>query len=101
MKTCYKALVGLSISLAMTTAHAWGDREQGILQGLAGAWILGRMLQNNEPQQQPPVVVQPPPPVYVYPAPPPPQVYYYRPTCYQTPYYDQWGRIAYYRQVCR
>jgi len=98
MKNFNKALVGLSISLIMSSAQAWGEREQGVLQGLAGAWLLGRMLQNNEPQQPPPVVVQPPPPVYVYPSPP---VYYRQPQCYAVPYYDHYGRLAYYRQVCR
>lgn len=99
MKSINKAAIGLVVSLTMSSAWAWGDREQGILQGLAGAWILGRMLQNNE-QPQPPVIVQPPPPVYVYPN-PPPAVYYYSPICRNVPYYDQYGRLAHYRQVCR
>ena len=75
-------------------------REQGVLQGLAGAWLLNRMLQNNEQPAPPPVTVAPPPPVYVYPS-PPPQVYYRQPMCYNVPYYDQFGRLAYYRQICR
>jgi hypothetical protein len=101
MKSFYKALVGLSISLVMTTAQAWGEREQGVLQGLAGAWLLGRIMQNNESQPaQPPAIVQPPQTVYVYPD-PPPAVYYRPPVCRHVPYYDQFGRLAYYRQVCR
>jgi len=98
MKTSAKIIAGILLSSTVTVAHAWGEREQGILQGLAGAWILGRMLQPNEPQQQPPVIVQPAPPVYVYPSPP---RYYYQPQCYQVPYYDHYGRLAYYRQICR
>jgi hypothetical protein len=98
MKTYQKTLVSLALALAMSPAMAWGDREQGILQGLAGAWILGRVLQN----QPAPEYTAPPPPVYVYPpVAPPPAVYYHRPTCYHVPHYDHWGRVAYYRQICR
>jgi hypothetical protein len=28
-------------------------------------------------------------------------VYYRQPQCYAVPYYDHYGRLAYYRQVCR
>ena len=91
----------ISVVLLVSSSHAlaWGDREQGILQGLAGAWIIGRMLQNNEVQSQPPIVVQPQPPVYVYPY-QPPRGYYYQPRCYSVPFYDHWGRLSYYKQVC-
>jgi len=97
MKTMKKFVCILALGLASSSSWAWGDREQGVLQGLAGAWLLGRILQQPEAQPvQPPAYI--PPPVYV--APPPP-VYYHRPVCYHVPYYDSWGRVAYYRQVCR
>jgi hypothetical protein len=97
-KLATKLITAMTLAVTVSPAWAWGEREQGVLQGLAGAWILGRMLQNNEPQPQPPVVIQPPPPVYVYPA---PQRYYRQPQCYDVPYYDHYGSLAYYRQVCR
>ena len=100
MKNINKTVIGLVIAVATSSAGAWGEREQGVLQGLAGAWLLNRMLQNNEQPAPPPVTVAPPPPVYVYPE-PPPTVYYYRPRCHTVPYYDQFGRLAYYRQICR
>lgn len=53
------ALIALLISTFAVPAFAWGDREQGILSGIAGYWMLQRL---NEPkvvvEQQPPVVVQ-------------------------------------------
>jgi hypothetical protein len=42
------ALIG---SLLSAPAMAWGDREQGILAGAAGLWLIQRL-------NQPPVVVQ-------------------------------------------
>lgn len=100
MKTPKKLVCALAVILISPHAWAWGDREQGILQGLAGAWILGRMLQHPEPQPAPPPVYYTPPPVYV-PHSPPPAVYYYGPTCYQVPHTDHYGRVLYYRQICR
>lgn len=102
MNTIAKLLVCGVMSAAMSSAWAWGDREQGILGGLAGAWLLGRVLQAPHDSQPlpPPVVVQPQPPVYVYPS-SPPQVYYYGPTCYNIPQHDHWGRITHYRTICR
>ena len=82
----------------VTPAMAWGEREQGILSGVAGAIILNRLLQPQPQQIPPPVYYGSPPPVYYT---PPPTVYYYQPQCYTVPYYDSWGRIAYYRQICR
>jgi|694.fasta_scaffold03268_40 hypothetical protein len=95
-----KTIAAIILGCSMTSAYALSERGQGVLQGLVGAWVIGRVIESaNQPQPE----YYAPPPVYVYPAPPPPPppVYYYRPTCYQTPYYDHWGRIAYYRQVCR
>jgi len=89
------------ISVAMP-AMAWGEREQGILSGIAGAWIIGRMMQQPPAPQPPPVYYnynEPPPPVYY--APPPTVYYYHPPKCYFVPFHDPTGRILYYRQICR
>ena len=100
MNTINSVVAASLIALASTNAYAWGEREQGVLQGLAGAWILGRMLQQQpDPQPVPPPVYYTPPPVYVQPG--PPAVYYHRSQCYHVPYYDHYGRVAYYRQICR
>lgn len=97
MKLITKFITGMILSSAITAAHAWGDREQGILAGIAGYWLYNQ-LNRNDPQPPAPPVVQQNPPVYVYPAPP---VYSYRPRCYQVPTVDQYGRVLYYRQYCQ
>lgn len=75
MKNLTAALV---LSLAATSAFAWGDREQGILAGAAGVLILNEIFKNNQqaqvihqPQvvQQPQVIYSPPPQVVVVPQP--------------------------------
>lgn len=56
-----KVIAALLISCFSLPAFAWGDREQGILSGIAGYWMLQKL---NEPkvvvEQQPSVVVQQP-----------------------------------------
>ena len=56
MKTKIAAVAVISSMLA-APAFAWGEREQGILSGVAGLWLWQRL-------NQPPVVVQQTPPVY-------------------------------------
>ena len=49
---------------ATTQAHAWGEREQGILTGVIGTIILQDIYGNRNHghvQQQPQVIVQQPP----------------------------------------
>jgi hypothetical protein len=48
MKIAAVAVIG---SMLAAPAFAWGDREQGILTGIAGLWLWQRL-------NQPPVVVQ-------------------------------------------
>lgn len=49
---------------ATTQAHAWGDREQGILTGIIGTLIIQDINRGQStthyPQQQPVIVQQPP-----------------------------------------
>lgn len=64
------ATVLIGFSLVSTNALAWGDREQGILTGVAGLWVFQQLNKAGQPQapvivQQPPVYVQSQPPVYV------------------------------------
>ena len=100
-KSIVKLLITAGIASATAPALAWGEREQGILSGLAGAWIIGRMLQPDPPPPPPAVYYynEPPPPVYY--APPPVVHYYHPPKCYLVPFHDPTGRIIYYRQICR
>lgn len=68
-----KLIVATVLALTAIHAQAWGDREQGIVAGIAGTLLLQRLTQ---PQYAPPVythppVVQTPPPYYpgtVYPS---------------------------------
>jgi hypothetical protein len=59
-----KVIVTLAVigSLISTSAMAWGDREQGILTGVAGLWIYQQL--DRAGRQPQPVYVQPQP-VYV------------------------------------
>jgi hypothetical protein len=59
------------------SAFAWGDREQGVLAGIAGLWAFQQLQSAGQPpviyQQTPPVIVQQPqviiqqPPIYSFP----------------------------------
>jgi hypothetical protein len=105
-----KVIAGLLVSMMFSTsALAWGEREQGILAGVAGLWIFQQLDKAGNPQQ-PPVVVYQNPPVYqqapVYQAPPvqitPPVVTQHQQWCEWTPVTDQFGnqraiRYCYYR----
>lgn len=60
----------IAVALAITAApaYAWGDREQGVLTGVAGLWVFQQL--NKAGQQQPPQPqVVTPAPVYVVPQP--------------------------------
>lgn len=95
-------LVGVALTLSLvSTAFAWGPREQGALAGFAAGVILGQ--QAPVYVAPPPVYVAPPPvyvqpyPVYVSPAPVymPPRIH-----CTYTPKYDQYGRYVGQQQIC-
>jgi hypothetical protein len=106
-------------------AHAWGDREQGILAGVFGTILLQKIAQQNQqpvysqppvsvgeapvysqPQvQQPQIIVQPQ--VHVYPQRhaqvySQPRMYIPAPQnrCDVVPMYDHWGRYVGQQTVC-
>lgn len=99
-----KVIAGLLVSMMVSTsAMAWGEREQGILAGVAGLWIFQQLDKAGQPQQPPVVVYQQAP---VYQAPPvqitPPVVTQPQQWCEWTPVTDQFGnqraiRYCYYR----
>lgn len=96
-------LVGVALTLSLvSTAFAWGPREQGALAGFAAGVILG---QQAPVYVAPPPVYVAPPPVYVQPAPPvyvvPPAPYYApRVQCTYFPVYDAYGRYVGQKRVC-
>jgi hypothetical protein len=55
MKKLLAVLVAVSVA---SPAFAWGDREQGILTGVAGLWIFQQLNKPPVVVQQAPVVVQ-------------------------------------------
>jgi hypothetical protein len=42
-----KAIIAATLIAAATQAQAWGDREQGILLGIAGTLITQQLVQNS------------------------------------------------------
>jgi hypothetical protein len=61
------ALVAALALTVSTQALAWGDREQGILTGIAGYWLYQKLDQAGKPQGAPQAVPNyPPPPAVVY-----------------------------------
>ena len=61
-----KIIASLLISSTIATpAMAWGDREQGILTGVAGLWVVQQLHRAGQQQQQPVYVHQQPQVVYV------------------------------------
>ena len=120
-----KIFVALMIVAGFSTqAHAWGDREQGALAGIAGTLIMQQIFRGQgvavQPAGYPPVQVggypQPQypqqPPVVQYPQPTPypmPPVVIAAPTpypmptrvCDSFPQYDVYGRYYGQRTVCR
>jgi len=62
-----KVIAGLLVALCSSTAMAWGEREQGILTGVAGLWAFQQLHRAGQQQQQPVYVHQQPQVVYVQP----------------------------------
>ena len=99
-----KVILALVVgALASTSALAWGPRDQGILTGVAGLWVVQQLARpnavinvNGNPVyiNQQPVYVQPAP-VYMQPAPVyvSPPVYVQQPQqwCESVPVIDQFG----------
>lgn len=70
-----KTVIALIIAaLSATSAHAWGDREQGALVGIIGTIVLQQVYKDSEQRQErrdPPVVIRErQTPVIVYRQPP-------------------------------
>lgn len=91
-----KLTVALALLATAQSSLAWGQFEQGIATGLAGAWIYNRLT-------QPSIIVQQP--VYTLPAPNPyPMLqpgYTPRPVlCRTIPVFDNLGRTVALQQVC-
>jgi hypothetical protein len=59
----------LILGLLSSPAMAWGDREQGILTGIAGLWVFQQLDKAGRPQNDPVIVQQPPVVIYQQQAP--------------------------------
>jgi hypothetical protein len=86
-------LISTALALSVTSANAWGEREQGALIGL----IVGGLIVSKQEKDQPRLQLPQPqqviilPPVYI-----PPKTQ----TCLQHPVYDQYGRLVAYQLSC-
>lgn len=86
-----KVISSLLVSMVFSTsAMAWGEREQGVVTGIAGLWIFQQL--NKVGEQQPTVIVQQQPQVIYQQQ---PQVIYQQAPrqqyCEWTPVIDQFG----------
>ena len=118
-----KQVIAIVLMVIAGQAHAWGDREQGILAGVFGTILLQKIAEQNQPRiehQYPPVtvgeapvysnpqvIVQQQPRVIVVPQPRPlynqqPRMYIPAPQnrCEVVPMYDHWGRYVGQQTVC-
>ncbi len=101
-----KLIAGSMIVLSsIGSAHAWGDREQGIVTGIAAVLALQHISRNTQayPNGQPPVVVGQQPvvvgqaPVIIYPGQP-----VYRQHCWpQEVGRDPYTGVSLYQTRCR
>jgi hypothetical protein len=96
-----KLAIALTFAVGVTSAQAWGDREQGALLGL----VIGGAIaaQKTEPQRYP-YDVYPQQQIIVQPQQQLVCGYntYCGPTyCYQEPIWGQYGQVIAYRNVCR
>ena len=114
-----KKFLAVALMIVATQAHAWGDREQGILAGVFGTILLQKIAEQNQQRiehQYPPVTVGEQP---VYSQPQvivqQPQIIVQRPRytqqprmyipapqnrCDVVPMYDHWGRYVGQQTVC-
>ena len=123
-----KKFLAVALMIAATQAHAWGEREQGILAGVFGTILLQKIAeQNQQPVYgQPPVTVGEQPvysqPQQHYPQVQQPQVIIQQPQiivqrprytqqprmyipapqnrCDVVPMYDHWGRYVGQQTLC-
>jgi hypothetical protein len=98
-----KKVLATVLALALTTpAMAWGDREQGVLAGIAATLFFQHMQQHSHTQgSQPPVVIQQQPVIVQPPAVPvvvPPTIQL---NCVPSPNHDYHGRVIGYAYICR
>ena len=100
-----KLIVGSMIAIAgIGQAHAWGDREQGALAGIAAVLAMQSIARANQqyPNGQPPVVVGQAP-VIVQPQYPVIYGQGQRHYCYSKPvlFHPQTGNPTHYATECR
>ena len=117
-----KKFLAVALMIVATQAHAWGEREQGILAGVFGTILLQNIAKNNQERiehqypavtvgeaqvQQPQIIVQQQPRVIVVPQQRPhysqPRMYIPAPQnrCDVVPMYDHWGRYVGQQTVCK
>lgn len=105
MKT---AIALIATALTVSSAHAWGDREQGILAGVVGTLVLQHIHRDHQQRQSQPQVVVQDQPVVVYRQPQPviiqssPQIMCPQGTAaFYIQRYDRYGRPFYEFDGCK
>jgi len=110
-----KQVIAIALMVIAGQAHAWGDREQGILAGVFGTILLQKIAQQNQQPvlgqppvsvgeapvySQPQIIVQQQPRVIVVPQQPRMYIPAPRNRCEVVPMYDHWGRYVAEQTVC-
>jgi hypothetical protein len=110
-----KQVIAIVLMVIAGQAHAWGDREQGILAGVFGTILLQKIAQQNQQPvygqppvsvgeapvySQPQIIVQQQPRVIVVPQQPRMYIPAPRNRCDVVPMYDHWGRYVGQQTVC-
>ena len=96
-----KVIASLVLSVAATSAYAWGAVEQAALAGVVGGYIIGNA---NRGSVQYGYTAVPPPPVAYYGG------YHFRPRysyqyqpqyyCQQVPLYNAYNQVIGFQNVC-
>lgn len=109
MSSMKKLIIAVAASSVITSAFAWGDREQGALLGLVIGAVAGSQAeQNHQRDRQSDRRYDQPSTVYIQTQPAPvyvqPRCGYNiqcTPVCTQEPLYNQWNQLMAYQLICR
>lgn len=102
-----KTIIAISILVSVSTAFAWGPREQGALAGVIAGVVINDAIRGDSYRYEQPRYYAPAPQYYVEPPryvqPYQPPTYYVHPrqNCWNMGIRDYYGNVISYQLVCR